>query len=205
MKRWRNALLAAAAVTVLTGLNGCYTMLIHPSIREADEDSGTQYERNIAHTERCTDCHTGEVHGQGHASRGYRSGVYGDRYDYDPFWSYGSYYDPWFWGSASYSPYFYDSYYGYRSVPWWLYNIPGNDGTSSEETAPSAKEKPARRGEIGSDSNRRDITPLPSVPRSNTGGAERPASGSSGSSGSNGSSGGSGSDKEKPARRGGVK
>jgi hypothetical protein len=203
MKRWQIALLAAASVTVLTGINGCYTMLSHPSVREADDVSGTQFDRKVAHTERCTDCHTGNVHGNRRAYRGHHSSAYGDWYDYDPWWGYGSYYDPWFWGSSFSSPYFYDSYYGYRSVPWWLYNIPETNDTPSEGNTPVPREKPARR-DIGSDS-RRDITPMPSVPRPSAG-VERPASGSSGSSGSGGgSSGSSDNEKEKPARRGGVK
>lgn len=208
MKHWHIALLAGAAITALAGVNGCYTMLSHPSVRTADEASGAQYDRQVVHTERCTDCHTGDVHGRGHAFRGARSSAYGDWYDYDPFWGYGSYYDPWFWGSSYSSPYFYDSYYGYRSVPWWLYDIPSQDVDGDENAAPVPREKPTRRGNIGSDSSRGEFTPMPSVPRSSPGGVERPASGQSGSSGSSGSrgpSGGSDSEKEKPARRGGVK
>jgi len=181
-------------------------MFSHPMVREVDDNSGSQYDRNVAHTERCTDCHSGEPHGRMSAFPDRRRSAYGDWYDYDPFWRYGSYYDPWLWGSSSYSPYFYDGYYGYRSVPWWLYNAPVRDEAPDLENPQSPREKPLRRGNAGSDAGRKDITPAPSVPRPSSGGVEKPSPSSSGSSsGSNGSSGGSDSEKEKPARRGGVK
>jgi hypothetical protein len=191
-------------------MGGCYTMLFHPSVRTADETTGTEQTFSVNHTERCTDCHTGTVHGSlsGMQGRGMRS--LGGLYDYDPFRGYDNYgyYDPWFMGSSSYSPYFYDSYYSYRNIPWWLYYVPTDDsggGESSGESAPALKEKPVRRGGAGGE-DLRGYSPPPAASKPASGGAEKPSASPPPSQGQGGSS--SGNDdqgKEKPARRGEIK
>ncbi len=201
MKRWQTAFLAAASVAVLAGVNGCYTMLSHPVVHSVDEVTGAEGDWEISHTERCTECHTGNVHGRRLGFRGHSSSAYGDWYDYDPFGGYGSYYDPWLWGSSYSSPYFYDSYHGYRSVPWWLYNLPDSDdsGDTGSGSVEAPEDKPTRRGDMGE--RRRDsFSPLPSVPRPASGGVERPAAGTAPAP-----SGGSEPEKDKPARRGGMR
>lgn len=204
MQKTTLALLAAAAVFATAGLNGCYTMLVHPGVQTTDDITGAETTAEVTHAERCTDCHTGDVHGSGARMPENHSGAYDGWSDYDPFWGYGNYYSP-FWSSPLSSPYFSDSYYSYRNLPWWVYpSAVEDDGGSNGErvSAPSAKEKPTRRGNLGTDDSG-GYSPLPSASRgSGSRSTEKPAASSSTQSGS-----GSDSDsgKEKPARRGGIR
>ncbi len=204
----RPHILILALILVAAGTNGCYTMLYHPSVARIDDSTGEEQPVAVDRSERCTDCHTGTMHGSMQRGAMSSAGTSEDWYDYDPFHrndSYG-YYDPFFYGTPLRSPYFYDNYYNYRNYPWWISNRDydeggyyggdsgGSGGGSGSGT--SAREKPSRRG--GDDT--RGYTPLPSTPRSSTN-TEKPSSSAP-------SSGGSSSDddsKEKPARRGGVK
>jgi hypothetical protein len=200
MKIWRLAIPAVIIVLAAAGINGCYTMLLHPPVEKMDEITGLNNTAEVNHGERCTDCHTGNIHGSpaGIGDAG-RSGGYND---YDPYWGndYNGYYDPWFMGSSRYSPYFYDSYYQYNTVPWWqYYSISSRDRGSEGHAAP--REKPVRRG--GNITNeRRGNTPpsMGSIPGSS--GAEKP---SPQSPKQDGSSDENDSEKQKPVRRGGIK
>jgi len=203
---------AAAAI----GTNGCYTMLEHPRVSLVDESTGNEEQVTVDHAERCTDCHTGEMHGTmpyGSSGSPRSSHASDDWYDYDPFQrdnSYG-YYDPFFYSTPLYSPYFYDNYYNYRNNPWWVsyqgngggYSSGGSGGDSGKGsgsgTGTSVKEKPVRRG--GDDP--RGFSPLPSSPRPSQN-TEKPSTTTPSPSGSS-SSGNDDSSKEKPVRRGGVK
>jgi hypothetical protein len=201
MHKTNLALLAAATVFAAAGMNGCYTMLVHPGVRTTDNITGAEKTAEVTHAERCTDCHTGDVHGDRSMMRGHRSGVYEGYNDYDPFWGYGGYYDP-FLSSGVSSSYFFDNYYSYRNLPWWVYPPAPDEGgnqSAGQQDAPAAKEKPARRGSLSSGDSR-GYSPMPTATRGSGAGAEKPSSTTS--------SGGSGDDdngKEKPARRGGIR
>ena len=204
MQKSTLALLAAAALLSASGMSGCYTMLVHPGVQTRDEITGAEKAAEVTHMERCTDCHTGDVHGGRSGMRGRHYGAYEGWSDYDPFWGYGGYYDP-FGSSPLSSSYFSDNYYSYRNLPWWVYP-PYYEGGGSPDpgpvNAPAAKEKPARRGNVGNDDSR-GYTPMPSTSRpSGRGEAEKP---STAPTPDNGSENDSDSDKEKPARRGGIK
>ena len=201
MKKTHLAILAAAAVFATAGMNGCYTMLEHPGVQATDDTTGEVITAEVTHAERCTDCHTGNVHGGRAAMREGHSGAYEGWSDYDPFWDNGNYYDP-FRSSRQSSPYFFDNYYSYRNLPWWVYPPISEGGGSSDPgqvSAPAAKEKPARRGGMGTEDNR-SSTPISSTRSSGGSGADKPSTAPSTPSDS-----GNDSDKEKPARRGGIK
>jgi hypothetical protein len=197
-------LLLAAA-----GTNGCYTMLYHPPVAMIDDATGREDPVAVDRSERCTDCHTGQMHGSMDRRAMNSAHVSDGWYDYDPFHRYDSfgYYDPFFYGTPLRSPYFYDNYYSYRNYPWWLsyrnyddddYYDGGSGGGVGSGSGSSVREKPSRRG--GEDT--RGYSPLPSSPRSSPN-TEKPSSSTPSSGGS--SSGGDDDSKEKPARRGGVK
>ena len=196
MSKVRLTIIVIAVFVVGTAVNGCYTMLRHPQVITTNDFTDTESITGVNHTERCTDCHTGQIHGSmyGYGSR------YG-WYDYDPFWGYNNYYDPWFGNTWYSSPYFYDNYYRYNTMPWWVYDT-GNPGSSDSETGdnePVQKGKPVRRN-IGSDSGRRYTPP---ADQSTQSGVQKPSAQPSGSSGNDTSS--DGSQKQKPQRRGDLK
>ena len=198
------ALLAVAALFAAGGMGGCYTMLVHPGVQSRNEIPGAETTAEVTHTERCTDCHNGALHGDSNRMRSRHYGVYEGYSDYDPFWGNGSYYDS-FGSSPLFSPYFSDNYYNYRSIPWWVYPS-GSEGSGITDTgqanSPAAREKPARRGNAGTDDSR-GYAPMPSSARPSGGsGAEKP---SAAPSPQNGSENDSDSGREKPARRGGIK
>lgn len=189
MIRLKVIIVILAIFTAGTAITGCYTMLRHPQVKAYNESSGSEMTEGIGHGERCTDCHTGNVHG---ATRGVGRG-YGWS-DYDPFWGYNGYYDPWLYNSWYGSPYFYDNYYHYQTMPWWLYDTRGSD--TSESAEPGEREKPLRRG-TGSDSRRGSTPSEPGIPG---GGIQKPAPSVPPASGENNSP--DNSEKEKPNRRG---
>jgi len=201
MKIWKSVLPVLMAVLTAAAVNGCYTMLIHPPVAIMDETTNLESVEQVDHSQRCTDCHTGNVHGSisGSGRYGGQSGIN----DYDPYWGndYNGYYDPWFMGSSQYSPYFYDNYYQYNTVPWWLYDsIPESGGSSGEKAVP--REKSVRRGGGISNTTRRDSSPsIGSTPgQAGTEKTSTPAPKQDGSSSDD-----SESDKQKPVRRGGIK
>ena len=133
MKIWRLAIPAVVIVLAAAGINGCYTMLMHPAVARVDESTGLENTADVNHGERCTDCHTGNVHSSP-SGLGGQVGRANGWNDYDPYWGndYNGYYDPWFMGSSMYSPYFYDNYYRYNTIPWWLYySTPAPNGEPS--------------------------------------------------------------------------
>ena len=201
MKIGRLAVPAVITVLAAAGINGCYTMLIHPPVAKVDEITGLKNNAEVNYGERCTDCHTGNVHGSP-SGLGY-AGRASAWNDYDPYWGsdYNGYYDPWFMGSSMYSPYFYDNYYRYNTVPWWLYNsIPSRDRGSEGQATP--REKPLRRG--GAVTNEGRGNPSPSVGSTpGPAGAEKPSPPATKQDGS--TSDDSDSDKKKPVRRGEIK
>jgi hypothetical protein len=201
MKIWKLSIPILAAVLFAASMNGCYTMLIHPPVATVDDSTNEETTAEVDHSERCTDCHTGNVHGSVSDS-GMNRGRTGGFNNYDPYWNndYNGYYDPWFMGSSMYSPFFYDNYYQYNTVPWWLYNGVQSSGGSENQAVP--REKPVRRG--GSASEGRRDTSSPSVgSTSRQTGAEKETSPAPKQEGS--SSGDTEPEKEKPVRRGGIK
>lgn len=205
MRNANPALIAAAVMFVVMGMSGCYTVLVHPIVETVDETTGGEMTGGVTHAERCTDCHTGNVHSRRAGMRGSDSDVYETWSEYDPFWESDSYYEP-SWGSSFASPWFSGNYYRYRSVPWWIY-LPvsgeGGGADAEEMSEPAAeKEKPVRRGSMGRD-DRRENTPLSTVTRQESESGTGKASSSSADQ--NGTSENSDSGKEKPVRRGGMK
>lgn len=202
MSKTRFALLAAAAVFATAGMNGCYTMLVHPEVQMTDDVTKMEKTVEVTHLDRCTDCHTREgVNGTRAASSGYHSETYEGWSDYDPFWGYEGYYNP-VWTSPFSSTSFNDNYYSYRNLPWWVYPSAsdggGYSGSSQAASSSDVKDKPARRGTDDS----RSGTQAPSISGSSAGSGASKASSAPAQSGSGNDS---DSGKEKPARRGGIK
>ncbi len=201
MKIWRLAIPAVVLFLAAAGMNGCYTMLIHPPVSAVDDVTGMKNSAEVNYGERCTDCHTGNAHSSPSGLGGHVGRADGWN-DYDPYWGndYNGYYDPWFMGSSMYSPYFYDNYYRYNTIPWWLYDSKQVPNGSGEQATP--REKPIRRGVGISDRNRENSTPsVGSTPRPS--GAEKQSPPDTKKEGT--SSDDTDSDKQKPVRRGGIK
>jgi len=196
MSNLRFAICVIAVFIGGSAINGCYTMLIHPQVKLIDDSTGSENQTGVMHSERCTDCHTGQVQGYMH---GYNS-QYG-WYDYDPFWGYNSYDDQWFGYDWYNSPYFYDNYYRYHTMPWWVFNDGGSakNVNETEENEPVNKEKPVRRG-LGSDSSQRYTPP---ADKSTETGIQKPSTQPPESSDNDTTS--NDSQKQKPTRRGDLK
>jgi len=131
------ALCSSAAVMLMMGLAGCYTMLSHPQV--ANEELVAEHDTEMTGTT-CTTCHNNEYDHNRMSSHGWGFGSWGSRnYPHNYYGYYGSYrgwqryyYDPWWWG-WNYDPY--------------RYNNPGGGYGSSGGSAVGSPDRPdSRRG-----------------------------------------------------------
>ncbi|MCX6152301.1 MAG: hypothetical protein NTX22_17380 [Ignavibacteriales bacterium] len=145
-------------ITFLSLITGCYTILVHPSIENTDEN-GYTYENNVTFYDDCSSCHKDIAP---------RNIVTPEILKTHPSYSNFSYYD-------LNEDYYSDSYFGnygyYYNYPWWLEVAPPAKYKKTEQYTGKSRDNSSERGAA------RDRSPQINLPSPTT-------SGNSGSSSS---------------------